>query len=701
MDAVGIQLCGAFAVTRAGAPAAVPGRKSRLLLTRLAAAGGNVVAIDELVAILWAGAPPARPADNVATLVSRLRAALGTDVVHGGRDGYRLGPPPAVRVDVAEARDLAAEATRRLRAGDAGSACAAASRGAGLLGTGSVLVGESDKDTAGWVPQVRDEVAVLLRTLRHLLAEAAPAAGDPVAGVAAARAAATADPLDERAHRLLMAAHRAAGEQDRALAVFERLRRVLVDELGVDPDAETRALHLAILRNEPPPLRGPAVVAPPRQAAPVGRDQELASLTAAWSVAAGGRGAAVLVAGEAGIGKTTLAEAAAAVASDTGGLVLRARCYAAERSLFLQPVVDALTSALQTVPEAELRRLAGSGADALAALVPEAAAVLGEPDPAHGDPETGRRRAFEAVRGLLAGLAADRPVLLLLDDLHNAGVATVELLHYLLRRTAGARLMVLATVRSEEGAAALAELAQVAGRLDVGPLPADAVALLAARAGSPRHAEDILRRTRGHTLFVVETLRALSGGESGVPETLQAAVLSRLRQVGPDVERVLRAGAVLGAAVSPDIVAALLDVPVPGVVERCEQAAAARLLVPVGAAYEFANDLIQEVLYATTSDPVRFAHHRRAADLLADRPEAAAGHADALGDHAAAARGWLRAGEAARAGFAAADAEVLLGRALAAAARSDEPELVGHVHLARARVREALGIFEAGVADID
>ena len=91
--------------------------------------------------------------------------------------------------------------------------------------------------------------------------------------------------------------------------------------------------------------------------------------------------------------------------------------------------------------------------------------------------------------------------------------------------------------------------------------PADAVAQLALEAGRGELAEVILRRTGGHALFVTETLRGLAAGETGVPESLRAAVLARLRRAGPGTEELLRAGAVLGATVDPAVVAGLLEVP--------------------------------------------------------------------------------------------------------------------------------------------
>ncbi|GAA3225775.1 hypothetical protein GCM10017691_14850 [Pseudonocardia petroleophila] len=689
MDGVRIRLSGSFAVEDGDGPVVVGGRKSRRLLARLAAARGGTVAVDDLVADLWPATAPRGPADNVATLVSRLRATLGPDAVLGARPAYRLGP--GVRVDVAEADVLAAEAARRT--GEPALALVAARRGLDLLGAGAVLTGES----GDWVDVLQREVDAILRALRHAAADAALRVGDPGSAVVTAQAAADADALDDRAHRLLMAAHHAAGDPQRALVVYARLRAAVADELGTDPSPAAQALHLAVLRGDPLPGAHPVPDRYPRPA-PAGRGAELDRLTAAWAAAAGGATGLLLVTGEAGIGKTTLAEALAGVVADTGGLVLRARCYAAERSLLLQPVLDAVAPALRTLPPGETRRLAGPGAPVLAGLLPDLAAVLGEPDPARGSADQERRRTSDAVRALLRSWAAVRPVLLLLDDLQNAGTATVELLHYIAARPGPDRLLLLATVRSEEGSEALALLDDVGTRVEIGPLAADAVALLAARAGAPRLAEDILRRTRGHTLFVVETLRGLAAGETGVPDSLQAAVLARMRRVGPDVEQVLRAGAVLGAAVAPETVAAMLGLPLPDVLLRLADAATARLLVDTGDRYEFANDLVHEVLYASTPAPARRAYHRRAADLLADRPEVLAGHAAAAGDPEGAARAWLAAGRQAVDRFAAADGRDLLDRALATGV--DDAALTARIHLARGLAHLALGAFGPSAADL-
>ena len=177
-----------------------------------------------------------------------------------------------------------------------------------------------------------------------------------------------------------------------------------------------------------------------------------------------------------GIGRTRLAEALAADAASAGAMVLQSRCYETERSLFLQPVVEALLPAVARLPAVELRHLLGEDAPAFAALVPEAAAVLGPMPAERVAMDMQRRRAFHSVLAFLRELAARNPVLLVVDDLQYAGQSTIELVHYLGRHAGGIRLLVVATVRAENDADVGAALAAVASRVEVGPLGADAAA---------------------------------------------------------------------------------------------------------------------------------------------------------------------------------------------------------------------------------
>ncbi|HEX3310820.1 MAG TPA: tetratricopeptide repeat protein, partial [Streptosporangiaceae bacterium] len=296
--------------------------------------------------------------------------------------------------------------------------------------------------------------------------------------------------------------------------------------------------------------------------------------------------------------------------------------------------------------------------------------------------------------------AARSPVLLLVDDLQYAGQSTVELMHFLGREPAGTRLLMVATVRAENDAQMGAALAPVARRVEVGPLDADAVAQLARAAGRDELAGRILERTRGHTLFVVEVLRALASGEEGVPESLRTAVQARVRRAGSPVETLLRAAAVLGSTVDPLTLGAMLDLVPAAALEQCEAALGARLLVVSGRDYEFANDLIRDVLYASTPEPTRLAHHRRAADLLTGQPESLARHAAAAGDWLRAGRAWLRAAEDATRRYAASDAVALATQALQAGEQAADLEVSARALVLRGRAHEATGAHAAALDDL-
>jgi DNA-binding SARP family transcriptional activator len=295
------------------APIELASRKGRTLLRLLLARRGAVVPTEVLVEALWGGRPPADPDANLATLVSRLRAVLGPDAIAGDRQGWRFVAGGRVEVDLDEAERLAGEAEARL-AGEPALALAAAERALDLLGRGPFLADEPDAD---WALPPRREAERLTARARRLARDAALALADHVRALDHARAATTADPLDEAAWRAFMTAQVAAGAPAAALATYERLRATLADELGTDPAPETQALHLSILRGAP---------AAPNDGGFVGREGELGDLAGAWAEAVGGRPGLVLIGGEAGIGKTRLAQAVAELAGATGGLVAQARC---------------------------------------------------------------------------------------------------------------------------------------------------------------------------------------------------------------------------------------------------------------------------------------------------------------------------------------------------------------------------------------
>ena len=700
-----INLAGSFAlfVGDDPTPAPLPVGKAVTLLALLLVRRGRPVATDTIVEVLWGAAASPKAEQNVASLVSRLRRVVGRNrIVTSGR-GYSWADDPSCQVDLDEAGRLLSGAEADLAAGDASLASVAAGRALDLLGRGEVL---ADQPPATWVDEARRDGGRLLRRARRCAWSAALALGEPRRGVELALAAVADDPLDEDAHRALMLAQQLAGAPGAALATYERLRERLADELGADPAPETAELHLAILRGEPASAPEERPIGPRRLGGDglVGRREELGALRSAWAEAATGRAGLVLVAGVGGSGKSRLVAELVGLVASTGGTVALAQCYEAERSLFLQPLLEAVRASTARLDPEVVREFAEGWSGTLIELMPWLGRLLGPVDYQRAAPELEHHRSLEAIAALLERLSARQPLLLLLEDLHHASTSTLEAVHFLPRRLATARLLVVATVSSERGAEALAALAELGRTIQLGPLSATEVAELAAMMGVADRAAELFESTGGHATFVLETLRLLrdAGDQretAAVPESLQAAVLLRVRQIQPEVEELLRVATVAGRTFDLDLVARLAGIDPERAARLAERALRAGLLDTSGTSFAFTSGLIREVLYETTPEPVRASRHGRAAGLLAGAPEAAATHHAAAGDWVAAASAWAVAADQAMLAFALRDAERLFGDALRAATASGERERVAEMRLRRGEVREELADYDGAHDD--
>jgi DNA-binding SARP family transcriptional activator len=221
----------------------VGSRRARILLALLAVENGRLTPVERIVETLWPADPPRLPVANVATLVSRLRARFAADLIVGGGYGYRIGDQ--VSADLNVARDLVASAVACLASGDYLSAREVSEQALDLL-RDEVLPELRDET---WVVAVRAQRRSLLQRAWHASAESALHTGDPWAAIATAEVAIAAEPYDETACRMLMVAFETVGESAQALLAYERLRRLLVRDLGVDPAPPTRATYLSILRS--------------------------------------------------------------------------------------------------------------------------------------------------------------------------------------------------------------------------------------------------------------------------------------------------------------------------------------------------------------------------------------------------------------------------------------------------------------------
>ncbi|MBP2367842.1 ATP-binding protein [Pseudonocardia parietis] len=689
---VQVRLIGSLAVTGDLASPVPSGRASRLLAI-LADRQGEFVQTTTLADHLWPHQTPSDPLRNVASLVSRLRRSLGRERIDGGPRAYRLVQDRRTTVDLVEAANLTTLAERELAHGHSGPALRNTGHAVRLLDGGPALADEPDSD---WSDGVRDAAEALLDRARRCRWAAALQAGDLEIALEETGRTLAANPLDEEAARAAMRAHVSRGSPADAIAVYERLRAALATQLGLDPSASSHQVHLEILRGTPAPEHDAGTHRNiPGTAGPVGRDHEIATLARLWDDAVRGHGRIALLRGERGIGKSTLCAAAARRAEQAGGVAVVVRCAEAERSLYLQPLADIVRGLLAHHLPGAADLLGDADRRALTVLVPELDEWASAPDIS----EMQHRRTVDALAHFLGRVAEQQPLLVGIEDIENAGQSSIDALHYLTDRLAENAVLTVATENAGEYPHQTVGLEDVAVVLDVGPLDRAAVGTLLDDAGSRHDLDRFFAWTGGSPLLVSELLRHPAPEHPerdgpDIPATLHDALIRRLAATTDDVRDVLAQASVLGRSFGLDDLAALTAQPVEVCAQRCERAQRSGLVGAHGDEFRFASEILRRIVYDESPRPVRISRHRRAAALLADRPEAAAGHLAAAGDHRESARAWLQAADAAHLVFAHAESERMLTRAVEQAGPAGDPILAAQAMLRRGSVRCDLARYD-------
>jgi DNA-binding SARP family transcriptional activator len=670
-------ILGPLQVVGANGPVVLRGAKRGGLLAYLVVHAGEAVSLDRLVDDLWDGRPSSGARGTVQSYLTGLRKLLaGEDDVQleRGPSGYVLSVP-ADCVDAARFERLCAEAVTEADAAkrvEILDAALAMSRGAPLV----------EFAGSGWA----DVEATRLETLRlqalQQRVDACLALGRHGEVIPELQRLVRDHRLDERFWAQLMLAYYRAGRQADALRAYQQVRSILAEELGVDPGVELAALERQVLGHDPAlVLAGYESIAelplPPRlrvEGVFVGREDERARLDAAFEAVRAGEGRhAVLVAGEPGIGKTTLA-ARFARAHVGSAVVLYGHC---DEGLGIpyQPWAEGLTHLVRHLPEGLLDAHVAARGGELRRLVPVLAERVDAPEPASSDPEADRYLLFAAVVDLLARAASDVPVVLVLEDLHWADLPTVQLLRYVAGAEASQQLLVVATYRDSDVsedhplAATLAALHRESGveRITLDGLRPDALGALLEATGHALDADDMALRdalvaeTDGNPFFVIEVLRDLSeSGDIGVgedltaaqreavlhvPESVREVIVQRAARLGDDSRRLLTAASVIGRDFDMDLVAAVGELDALTALDAIDAASTAALVQPApGGAdrYTFVHALIAHALLDTLSPARRHQMHARVAESL----EAACGEdpGERIGELA---RHWLAAGPSA------------------------------------------------------
>ena len=629
-------------------------RKAEALLLYLAVEGG-MHPRSKLAALLWPDSEPSIARNALRNALALLRSLLADDLAAGHSHLLQepellgLNPQAPLERDLDEvqrawkaAQGLAAAPSEEQRAALVASAQHALSLVRGPFLDGFWLREETAFDE--WHEQQQQQWQVRVHLLLERLSSWQEEGFELEPAKATLTRWLTLDPLAEEASRRLMRIHLAQGDLTAALQVYAILRARLAQELRVKPSAETVALAERIRATQARRGAASAHPSPTKESRPpgelvaplVGRAAAFRQLMGRYQQAQQGQPQAVLLVGEAGIGKTRLASEFVAWAWARGAEVLRGHAFELGGRLPYQPLIEALRERLEAenAPDDLLDDL---WLAELSRLLPELRLRYTDLPAPTPDELSGKLRLCEAVARLLSTLAQRAPMVLLLDDLHWIDGASLGLLCYLGHawKGQGSRVLLLGTVRSEElelNPELAAEFLDLGRDLPLTQLPlqpldlAETFELLEALAGENHHDEArpstqenvhspelktalialgdfLFAQTGGQPLYLLETLKllrerqwllsrltaegvfrlapteelvaALARKESRrelLPPSVRAMIQARLARLSAPARQLVMASAVLGSLASAKLLWQLAELRVPEGLEALEEA---------------------------------------------------------------------------------------------------------------------------------
>ncbi len=565
-----------------------------------------------------------------------------------------------------------------------------------------------------WVTPLRDRLQGQYHAALDHLAELQEAQRDYPRAIETVQRLLADDPLHEGGYTRLMRLQALGDDIAGALFTYHRAVDLLQEELGVPPAPALQALYQHLLKRQALPEAAPRPAV--RLLPLVGRDDVWQQLMDIWHAARSGVFQLVVLSGEAGIGKTRIADELNSWAARQGIAVLPAACFLSEQQLPFAPVAGWLRAPHLQRP---LARLAPAWRSEVARILPQL--LADDPKLAPPGPMTEpwqQRRLFLALVEAVA--AAGSPLLLILEDLHWADADTLAWLHFLMLDKASSPIMLLVTVRSDEltrdhrlqrWQGALPPVVN-GHTLLLSPLDRPAATALAAHvlghALDAPVAEALFQASEGNPFFIVELARAgLQLGAAEIPQKIRTVVGSRLNRLSAPTLDLLGLAAVIGRTFTLPLLAAASSRPAGELMPALDELWQRQLIRGYGAdGYDFSHDIIRQVALARLSLPRRrWAHQQAAAaleQLFAARLDAVHGqiaaHLVEAGQKAEAAHHFFLAAENASRLYAHDESLRLLQRALAMLPAGD-PQRVrvhgarGEAYLRKGQMPEATAAF--------
>ena len=621
-------------LTEAGQQVRFRTRKHFALLIRLATEAGKKLTRDYLMDLLWPDAPSHLARHSLAQALTVVKEKVGREYVQVQRATIALADE-AVDFDV-----------RRLEASDVQI------RGPFLDGfdvPGAVPFEQwKDEWRAKLMPRIRD---CLVRQM-----DAGRRIGDFTVVERHAQILLELDALSEDAVRGVMEARAWVGDRSNALKVYRRFEAQLAEELGARPSADLARIAdlLREGRRAAPHPAAPGAVPERRERrfeaeTLIGREREFARLYDAWLEVRRRVPRIVVLLGDPGVGKTTLANAFVSTCQMDGAVVARAQAYDAERELPFAVLAELIKQlALQ-------RAIGAADPEALSELSRVSLEICnvfpGVPKPVEWSAEVIPLRLADSFLKAVEAATDESPLVLVVDDIHAADNASVAILHIVARKLPHTRLLLILTARSNELRAVAAPSAlvsdptiQALATLDLEPLsPEPAERLVAAITAKPesRHADvpvaRILQAGNGNPLALelltkewlvhgsasllsdLEALNTQPVATIGIPRAIGAVFERQIQRLDRRTRSALDLAAVLGRRLADLPLYEVVDLTPAAAGEALSRLKEEGLLREVHGSLEFRNELIRAQAYYAVTGPMRQHLHRRVGEVLGGR----------------------------------------------------------------------------------